>query len=160
MQLFIDGDGCPVKSEVITLAKNYGLSVKIITSIAHYTQKDYPANVTFQYVDKGSDRADYEIVSQLKKDDILITQDYGLASLALAKCQAVFHHSGMRYTLENIDYLLANRYISQQVRKSGHRTKGPSPFTKADRLKFYDQFNDFLSKLDLSIQSNEDNGKG
>ena len=57
MRLFIDGDGSPVKNEVIELAQQYQLPVVIVTSVDHYTTKDYPAHVHFVYVDKGSDRA-------------------------------------------------------------------------------------------------------
>lgn len=160
MRIIIDGDGCPVKQEAIRLAEKYGLAVKIITSIAHYTDKAYPENVTFQYVDKGSDRADYVIVAQLQPTDILITQDYGLASLALVKCQAIFHQTGLRYTTENIDYLLSNRYLAQQSRKAGHKTKGPSPFTKEDRQKFCQQLTTFFQSIGLHAKKQEDVGKG
>lgn len=137
MRLVVDGDGSPVKAEVIQLGEKYHLPVLIVTSVAHYTYKEYPAFVHFIYVDKGTDRADYQIIHELQTDDILITQDYGLASLALPKKVRIFHHSGKEYTLYNIDELLAQRYIGAQKRKSGKRTRGPRPFTQTDRDHFY-----------------------
>ena len=60
---------------------------------------------------------------QLAKEDLIVTQDYGLASLALAKGCIVLHHKGYKYTNDNIEQLLQTRYLSAMVRKSGKRTK-------------------------------------
>lgn len=136
MRLLIDGDGSPVKNEVIALGAKYHLPVMIVTSVDHYTKKEFPAHVQFIYVDKGSDRADYEIVKEIQAGDFLVTQDYGLASLVLPKSARVFHHNGTEYLKETIDFLLGQRYLGAQMRKAGKRTKGPKPFTKEDRLHF------------------------
>lgn len=137
MRLMIDGDGSPVKEEVIRLGQKFDLPVVIITSVDHYTTKEYPAFVRFVYVDKGADRADYQIVKEILPGDFLITQDYGLASLVLPKQARVFHHSGKEYLKENIDELLMQRYLSAEIRRSGKRTKGPKAFTQQDRQYFY-----------------------
>ena len=108
----------------------------IVTSVDHYSLKDYPENVSFVYVDKGADAADFKIVQLIKKGDLLITQDYGLASLVLPKKARVFHHNGTEYLPETIDFLLGQRYLGTQMRKAGKRTKGPKPFTKEDRQQF------------------------
>ena len=147
MRLFIDGDGSPVKNEVIELAQQYQLPVVIVTSVDHYTTKDYPAHVHFVYVDKGSDRADYEIVKEIEPGDFLVTQDYGLASLVLPKKARVFHHNGTEYLPETIDFLLGQRYLGAQMRKSGKRTKGPKPFTKEDREAFKRIFENELRQI-------------
>lgn len=135
MQLFIDGDASPVKQDVIDLAERFGLTVQIVTSVDHYTTREYPAFVSMTYVDKGQDMADFKIVSMVHKGDILVTQDYGLASLILPKAR-VLHHTGWEYTATNIDQLLASRYHSSQLRKAGHRTKGPRPFSHEQRQAF------------------------
>lgn len=146
MRLIIDGDGSPVKEEVISLGEKFQLAVFIVTSIDHYTNKKEPAFVHFIYVDKGMDRADYEIVKLLEQGDILITQDYGLASLALPKGARVFHHSGQEYKKETIDILLNKRYMSAQMRKAGKKTKGPKAFTKKDREHFFTILDEVLVK--------------
>ncbi len=110
MRLLIDGDGSPVKNEVIALGATYHLPVMIVTSVDHYTKKEFPAHVQFIYVDKGSDRADYEIVKEIKAGDFLVTQDYGLASLVLPKHARVFHHNG----------IVSKRSLKQRSKK--HRT--------------------------------------
>ena len=139
MRIFIDGDGSPVKDTTIEVALKYQLEVIIVTSIDHYSLKEYPENVSFVYVDKGSDAADYKIVQLVKKGDLLITQDYGLASLVLPKGVSVLHQLGREYTIETIDGLLEQRYVSAKVRKSGGRTKGPKPFTAENREQFKQQ---------------------
>jgi uncharacterized protein YaiI (UPF0178 family) len=144
MKIFIDGDGSPVKDSAVEIAANNGIAVVIVTSIDHYSLKEYPANVSFVYVDKGADAADYKIVQLIKKDDILITQDYGLASLVLPKGVTVLHQSGDQYTAENIDNLLEQRHFGAKIRKSGGRTKGPKAFTQADREAFKAALTTFL----------------
>ena len=97
------------------------------------------------YVDNGAEAADYRIMRLIKKDDVLVTQDYGLASLALAKGAIVLHQTGFRYSTENIDQLLQSRYLSAMQRKSGKRTKGPKAFTNEDREKFRALFIETIS---------------
>lgn len=147
MRLIIDGDGSPVKEEVIRLGREFQVPVVIVTSVDHYTTKEYPEFVSFIYVDKGADRADYRIVQEVHPDDWVITQDYGLASLVLGKRARVFHHSSKEYTFDNIDELLTQRYMGAQMRKAGKRTKGPKPFTKEDREYFYETMKAKMTKL-------------
>ncbi|MDH6364875.1 uncharacterized protein YaiI (UPF0178 family) [Enterococcus sp. PF1-24] len=146
MRIFIDGDGSPVKAETIALAGEFGLSVVIVTSVDHYTTKEYPAFVSFVYVDQGNDAADYKIVSLIQAGDLLITQDYGLASLVLNKKVRVFHQSGKEYTPATIDQMLEQRYHSGKMRQAGVRTKGPKAFTNAERQAFCQQLRAALSE--------------
>ncbi|MGC6767376.1 YaiI/YqxD family protein [Enterococcus sp. LJL51] len=136
MRVLIDGDGSPVKDTAIETALQYQMKIVVVTSIDHYSLKEYPEAVSFVYVDKGNDAADYKIIALIKAGDILITQDYGLASLALPKDVTVLHQLGKEYTAETIGQLLEQRYFSAKIRKSGGRTKGPKPFTKEDREQF------------------------
>lgn len=147
MEVFIDGDACPVKKQVYRGAKAVGLEVTMVTSLAHFSGKKLPNNVKVVYVDEGADSADYRIVALTKPGDILITQDYGLASLVLPKGVRVLHHLGYEYTQENIGQLLESRYLSAQLRKSGQRTKGPKKFTGDDRGGFKKSFNELLKEL-------------
>lgn len=144
MKIFIDGDGSPTKQETIQLAKKYDLPVVLVTSIDHFSKKPVADHVETVYVERGADSADFRILSMISAGDIVVTQDYGLASLALVKA-TVIHHSGMIYTDMNIDQLLRQRYESQQMRKAKMRTKGPKPFTAEDR-------HHFIQALDKIIQ--------
>lgn len=138
MKIYVDADACPVKEIVITESRNAEIPVILVTSFSHYSNAEQPPGVEIIYVDSGADAADYRIMKLAAKGDIIVTQDYGLASLGLAKGCKVLHHKGFIYTNENIDDLLQTRYLSAMARKSGKRTKGPKPFTAEDREKFRD----------------------
>ena len=90
---------------------------------------------------------DYKIIQLITTSDIVITQDYGLASLLLKKARIIMHHKGFIYNENNIDILLQQRYNNAQIRKQGGRHKGPSPFSKADRQHFCDVFQTLLNQL-------------
>lgn len=134
MKIYIDADACPVKDVVIELGQEYGIRVVMVCSVSHFSDKF--KNVESVIVDNIPEAADMAIVNRVKEGDILITQDYGLASLVLAKKCKVLHHSGKSYTNENIDNLLLKRHISSEIRKSGGRTKGPKAFTTEDKQRF------------------------
>lgn len=146
MKIYIDADACPVKDIIIEEGTKREYEVILVTSISHYSHKEDPPGVQTIYVDNGKEAADYRIMKLSKKGDLLITQDYGLASLALAKGCTVIHHKGFSYTNENIDELLQTRYLSAQARKAGQRTKGPKAFTKEDKDIFRERFVHLIEK--------------
>jgi len=136
MKIYVDADASPVKNIVIEEAAKAEIPVILVTSFSHYSPEEQPDGVETIYVDTGAEAADYRIMKMAEKGDIIITQDYGLASLGLAKGCTVLHHKGFVYSNDNIDQLLQTRYLSAMARKSGKRTKGPKPFTDEDRNKF------------------------
>lgn len=136
MRILIDGDGCPVVAEITQLAEIYQIPVKIITSYAHHTDKYQASHVSYIFVDSENQMADYKIASMMEEGDLLITQDYGLASLVLHKGR-VLHHAGFEYTQDNIDGLLNQRHLhAVDRRKSAKYTKIPQ-FTLENRQNFY-----------------------
>ncbi|WP_202079853.1 YaiI/YqxD family protein [Caldalkalibacillus salinus] len=135
MHIYVDADACPVKDEIIDEAKKANIPVTLVRSFAHYSPTN-PEGVHTIYVDTGADAADYRIMKEARQGDLIITQDYGLAALALARGCCALHHLGFQYTEENISSLLDTRYSQAKARKSGQKTKGPKPFTKADRERF------------------------
>jgi len=128
MRIVIDGDACPqrVKEICEIAAREFGVELIIVVDIDHYIVSDFQVVV----VEQGRDSVDYKIVQMFREGDILITQDYGLASLVLAKATAIIHTAGFFINKNNIDSLLQSRYISERVRKQGGKTKGPSKRTK------------------------------
>ncbi|AXZ24149.1 YaiI/YqxD family protein [Staphylococcus warneri] len=139
-QIIIDGDACPVVSSVIELTQETGIFVTIIRSFSHFSTQIDPEHVRTVYVDDGPESVDYKIVQLASSEDIVITQDYGLASLLLNKVKFVMHHKGFLFNDDNIQQLLDQRYINAQIRKQGGRHKGPPPFTRQDRQHFEHQF--------------------
>lgn len=140
MKIYVDADACPVKDIIISESKATKIPVILVTSFSHFSNAKQPLGVETIYVDSGADAADYRIMKLATKGDIIITQDYGLASLGLAKGCTVLHHNGFIYTNDNIDQLLQTRYLGAMARKSGQRTKGPKPFKPEDKEKFRELF--------------------
>lgn len=149
MKIFIDADACPVQNEVISVAETYHLEVVIVKSFSHFSHEELPDFVKTVYVDKGAEMADMKIMQLTKKGDIVITQDYGLASLCMGKGCTVLHQKGFEYTNENIDRLLTMRHAGQMARKAGHKTKGPKAFTEADKEKFKSALTNILNNTNF-----------
>lgn len=146
MKIYVDADACPVKDIIIAEGTKAEIPVILVTSFPHFSNAEQPSGVETIYVDSGADAADYRIMKLAGIGDFIVTQDYGLASLGLAKGCLVFHHKGFSYTNENIDQLLQTRYFSAMARKGGKRTKGPKPFTAEDREQFGRLFKQAISR--------------
>ncbi|HLR79460.1 MAG TPA: YaiI/YqxD family protein [Bacillota bacterium] len=136
MKIFVDADASPVQDIVISIAREAHIPVILVKSFNHFSHNNDINGVQTIYVDPDPDAADYKIIQLAEQGDIIITQDYGLASLGLAKGCEVLHHKGFRYTNKNINRLLHMRHISAKARRSGKQTKGPKPFTDQDREAF------------------------
>ena len=147
MKILIDADACPVTKDIIDIAETFELQVNVVKSYDHFSMQEQPPHVETFYVDKGADMADFEIVRRAEKGDLIVTQDYGLASLLLGKGCHIMHHKGFMFTKHNIDRLLANRHYNQMARNAGARTKGPKAFTDEDRRKFRAFFQEMLGKI-------------
>ncbi len=125
MKIIVDADACPVVDHTIAVAKLYEIKVLLVKSYSHFSLVEYPDHVEVSYVDPGHDAADYKIVGLSSANDIIVTQDYGLAALALERGCQVIHHVGFIYSKDKIDQMLEDRHFSAQARKAGLRTKGP-----------------------------------
>ncbi|SHN18309.1 YaiI/YqxD family protein [Gracilibacillus kekensis] len=143
MHIFVDADACPVVDIIIAEANAKEIEVTLVKSYNHFSMKEHPAHVTVKYVDDGADSADYRIVQMIQKNDLVITQDYGLASLCLEKGCFCMHHKGFRYTKEKMDQMLQERHINAKARKAGYRTKGPKKFTEEQKENFRNKLRRF-----------------
>ena len=144
MRILIDADGCPVVNETIKVAHKFNLESIIFCDTSHNFDEK---NIKVIVVSKGIDAVDFAILNNIEKGDIVITQDYGLASLVLSRNSYAINQSGMVYTIENIDELLYSRYISKKMRDSGARIKGPKKRDKSQDIIFKEN----LEKLILNI---------
>ncbi len=126
MKILIDADGCPVVDIAIGLCRGYSLPCLLLCDTAHILQKDGAQTLVF---DKGADSVDFALVNRVQPGDIVITQDYGLASMCLARQATVMHQDGWLYTPGNIDALLFQRHAARKHRAAGGRTKGPAKRT-------------------------------
>lgn len=133
MRILIDGDGCPVIDIAISIAREFNIKVIIMCDTSHIFNKDGAETMVFS---KGVDSVDFALINNLKKEDIVITQDYGLAAMAINKASYVINQNGMIYSNDNIDKLLYSRHISKKIRKGGGRVKGPKKRNKEDDINF------------------------
>src|SRR5690625_7519876 len=123
MIIYIDADACPVTQEIMIIAEKKQYQVKTIKSYAHFSQpidKDFVEEI---YVDDENEAVDYKIMAMIMESDLLMTQDYGLASLQLQKKATVIQPRGFKYTKKNIDTLLTAKNQNAQIRKAVDRTK-------------------------------------
>ena len=126
MKILIDADGCPVVDIAVELCRKYQLECQILCDTAHEIVRDGADTLIF---DKGADSVDFALVNRVFPGDIVVTQDYGVASMALAKNAIVLHQDGWQYTQDNIDALMFQRHESRKLRASGKRIKGPAKRT-------------------------------
>ena len=123
MKILIDADGCPVVDLTVRLAAKHGAECVILCDTAHEFNREGAQTVI---VEKGADSVDFKLVNLVREGDIVVTQDYGLAAMCLARKAVPLSQNGMVYTDKNIDQLLFTRYVSKKIRISGGRLKGPS----------------------------------
>ena len=133
MKILIDGDGCPVIDLTIKVARKYGIELVIFCDTAHMIDR---LGVKTIIIQKGMDAVDFMIANNVHKEDIVVTQDYGLAAMILSKKAAAINQNGFIYTEGNIDQLLFRRHVVKVARKSGARLKGPKKRTEEDNIKF------------------------
>jgi len=121
MKILIDADGCPVVRLATNLGKEHGLEVLVFADTAHIINSDYAKVII---VDKGKDAVDFELIKHAAPGDVVVTSDYGLASMALTKEAYAIGFGGLVFTMENIDSLLGARYANQMLRRLGERPRG------------------------------------
>ncbi len=135
MQILVDADACPVVRIVEDIAKKYEVSVTLLCDTNHVLQSDYSE---VRIIGAGADAVDFALINICQKGDIVVTQDYGVAAMALGKGAFGIHQSGKWYTNDNIDQMLMERHMAKQARraKSKHHLKGPRKRTEEDDVRF------------------------
>lgn len=140
MKILVDADACPVKGIIVDIAKKRNIPVTMVIDTSHEYDDGYSQVII---VSKGNDAADFKLVNLTGKGDIVVTQDYGVAAMALAKGSSVISQNGMIYNSDNIEGLLMGRHQNKKIRSAGGRTKGPPKRNKSqDR-----DFEEMLTKL-------------
>lgn len=143
MNVLIDADACPVVDIAVSLCREFNVPCILLCDTAHTLHQDGAATLIF---DKGADSVDFALVNRVSPGDIVITQDYGLASMCLTKRAYVLHQDGWAYTEANISGLLEQRHAARRFRAAGGRTKGPSKRTQAQNKAFSLAFQTLLQQ--------------
>ncbi|KDR95122.1 hypothetical protein SAMN02745945_00509 [Peptoclostridium litorale DSM 5388] len=144
MKILVDADGCPVKDIILKVAKEHGVELVMVKNVCHEIYDDYAKIIT---VEKGRDVADIALINNTVNGDIVVTQDYGVAALALAKKAAAINQNGLVYTDDNIEGLLMKRYMNQQMRKKHKKYSKTSKRSKDDDKIFELKFKELVKSM-------------
>ena len=142
-RILIDADGCPVVDETIKIARRFGVACLILCDTSHYFEREGAQTMVFS---KGADSVDFALVNRVTPGDIVITQDYGLATMCLARRARVLNQNGLEYTTQNIDGLLARRHENKKLLRAGKHPKGPAKRTR-------EQDEAFIAMLEVVLKS-------
>ena len=142
IKIYVDADACPVKNEVVRVAKRYGLKVYLASNSGLQIPQDELVNVVV--VKDHFDAADDWIAEHIHAKDIAVSADIPLASRCLKKGARVIDPKGRVFTEESIGEALANRELMAYLRNMGNMTGGPAPYQKQDRSRFLQRLDDLI----------------
>ncbi len=144
--IYIDADACPVTRETLDIARKNKLPTVIAgnstQNLERHLRRNDPREPNDGFwastlaVGVGADAADFAIVQELQPNDIVVTQDIGLAAMVLGRGAKAIGVRGRIYELATIDSDLQMRHLEAKVRRQGGRTRGPAAFEDEDRERF------------------------
>ena len=86
MQIFVDADACPVVGIIETIAEKYNIPTTLLCDTNHILYSNYSEVIVVGAgADAVADAVDYKLISICHKGDIVVSQDYGVAAMALGK---------------------------------------------------------------------------
>lgn len=146
MKILVDADACPCNQIIEKVAREYKLPLLFLVDSSHILSSEYGEVLI---IGQGADAVDFALVNRLQKGDIAVTQDYGVAAMALGKKCYAIHPSGKIYDDSNMDQMLFERHLSKVQRKSNKRFhgKGPRKRTKEDDERFEQAFRKLIERI-------------
>ena len=154
VKILVDADACPVKEIIIRIAKKHNIAVKLFMDTSHAFSHQEASVIT---VDKGRDAVDLVLINHVKAGDIVVTQDYGVATMALSKNAYALSDKGLIFTTDNIDQLLFERFLSQKIRRASTKHTNKKGFARIAKRTCADDAR-FEAALVYLIQSPKNNG--
>ncbi len=144
LEVYVDGDACPVKAEVLRVAERHGLAIHLVSNSGMRVAESPLIHRVI--VTEGPDAADDWIAEHIDDGDIAITADIPLASRCLKRGASVLGPTGKPFTEDSIGMALAMRDLNAHLRDTGE-IRGTNPsFSKQDRSRF-------LQALEQTIQA-------
>lgn len=143
IEIFVDGDACPVKDEVYAVATRLGVPVALVANSRMHVPHGF--GVELIVVDEGPDAADDWIAAHVRTGDVVVTADIPLAARCLERGARVLGNDGRPFTEDSIGGALATRELKSHLRESGISSGGPRPLSNKERSRF-------SSKLDELVQ--------
>ena len=134
MRIIVDADACPGKSFIEKAARENDIEVIMFCDLNHVINSDYSS---IKYIDSGFQKVDMAVANECRENDIVITQDFGVAAMALGKKAFAIGTKGHIYDNNNIDKLLFERHLSSKIRRAGGRTFSPKKRSPEDDKRLY-----------------------
>ena len=143
MTVLIDADACPVTRIAERLAHRHGIPCVLLCDTSHVLTSEISEVCT---IGAGADAVDFALFNRLHRGDVVVTQDYGVAAMALGKGAYAIHQSGLWYTNDTIDAMLMQRHLAKKARMASHKShlKGPPKRTAEDDRRFSESFEKLL----------------
>ena len=132
--------------QIEIVAKSHNIPVTLFCDTNHVLKSDYSE---VKIIGAWADAVDFALVNSSREGDVVVTQDYGVAAMALARGAYAINQAGWLYTNENIEGLLANRHFIKKMRNATHKhhLKGPRKRTDEDDEKFTEALEQLLDKV-------------
>ena len=143
MRVLVDADACPVIYIIEKVSKANAINVILFADTSHILTSGYCET---RVIEKGKDSVDTALINEMKKDDVVVTQDYGVAALALAKKGKAISQDGLIFDETNIDGLLLARHVNQQIRRGGGKMPNNKKRTKENDKAFERNFVNLLTQ--------------
>jgi uncharacterized protein len=148
LKLFVDGDSCPVKDEILKISMRHSLEVYLVSN--RWSTARMGPRVHKILVPAGADAADDWIVENIKENDIAITADILLAERCIKLEAYVITPQGKKFTEENIGNIVAMRNLNTHLREMGEITNYNNAMTKQDRSRFLQELENIIQKIKLN----------
>lgn len=144
--IYVDGDACPVKEEVVLVATRHAVEVYMVSNQGLRASTLAP-NVKGIVVGAEFDAADNWIEEHIEAGDIAITADIQLAARCLKKGAQALNPNGQFFSAANIGSALAMRELNQYLREAGEIKGYNQAFSKKDRSQFLQSLHKAIEDL-------------
>ena len=144
--VIVDADACPVVRETLYVARKAKVPALLVANgtqnLDRHIRRNDPRRprrgywVATMNVAGGADSADFQIATLVREGDVVVTQDTGVAAMAIGAGARAVGVRGREYTREAIDAMLLVRHEEKKIRRQGGRTQGPAAFSDGDRERF------------------------
>ena len=141
MEIYVDADACPVKEILVSIAKKHAIPVTMLIDTSHVLKDGYSKIIT---VEQGRDSVDIKLINLVKKGDIVVSQDFGVAAMALGRGAFALNQNGLIYSDDNMDRLLFERHLGQKIRRAGGKSGTIKKRTKENDIDFEKAFRSLI----------------
>jgi uncharacterized protein len=145
IQIYVDGDACPVKAEVLRVATRHGLPVLMVSN--SWMRLEASPLIHRVIVNDHADAADDWIAERITASDIAVTADIPLASRCLKAGAKVLGPTGKPFDTGSIGMALAMRDLQSHLRETGESRGFNAAFTPRDRSRFLEALENAVQAL-------------